>query len=86
MKGRTIPGNDKGNGKGARISALEHGRPEHFIDLVKTVNWRQAAQERMDGGEQLWRRLSFLESGATEEEEEEEEELCVISPYLFMER
>jgi hypothetical protein len=28
----------------------------------------------MDGGEQLGRRLSFLDSGATEEEEEEEEE------------
>jgi len=28
----------------------------------------------MDGGEQRGRRLSFLDSGATEEEEEEEEE------------
>jgi hypothetical protein len=34
----------------------------------------------MDGGEQRGRRLSFLDSGATEEEEEEEEELSASRP------
>jgi hypothetical protein len=39
----------------------------------------------MDGGEQLGRHLSILDSGATEEEEEEEkeeEEECSILQFL----
>ena len=39
---------------------------ENDIRKMGPVNWRKVVQDR-DGGKQLGRHLSFLESGATEE-------------------
>jgi hypothetical protein len=69
IEGRTVRSNDKGNGKRITIPALEYGKPERCTDIMELLTGDKQSRIEMDTGEQTRRRLSYLDSGATDEEE-----------------
>jgi hypothetical protein len=56
---------------------------ENNIRKMGIVNWRQVVWDGADGGEQLWRCLSFLDSGTIEEEKKNKKKEKTALFYSF---